>query len=253
VRSLDPTAPARLVRLDPRSGRVTGRAIELHSTLGQQMLGAYGDVWIPNPSRGTVVRIHPAEVAPPAHRVSDPNPRRLVTGPSRPGRRAARLGAVSATLDPGGTSWIVTVVAGIVDLRRFDSPAVGVAMTEPTEVFGSGGSAHRPRDADDLMSTLLRLKELRHVGPLRRSVVGGVRVTSETFAVGRSAKRLNGCTSPCVALAGRGSATDLLESPAEVRVSALEVRGRVVVLFEDTPDGRSLPETEAVVRTLRFP
>ena len=51
---------------------------------------------------------------------------------------------------------------------------------------------------------------------------------------------------------GRERLTLFVAHPARARVTMLDLAGRTLVLFEDTEDGRSLSQTDALVQSVRM-
>jgi hypothetical protein len=242
-------AAARLVRLDGR-GRVVGRALELgHGA--ENVVAADGDLWVSSIARRALLRVVPSAHVPAATRARETDPGKLRAGPSRAGRRGATLSGVRVSVDPRGTGWSVTAEPEVVDLRRYDDPGIGLSIMVPAQIFGSRGSARTARNATDLVRRLRRVRDLG-VSDERATSVGGVTGRSIQLKVARSAARAAFCGGPCVPLYGRDRVTMLVQAPARGRLTVLDVEGHAVCILEDTPNGRSLPETGAILRTLRF-
>ena len=147
---------------------------------------------------------------------------------------------------------MVTAIPEILDFRRFDSPAVGLAVVVPEQVYGAAGSSHRATDAAALLARLRSNPDLR-VGGRRTVRIGGNRATSVMLSVRASAKRNEFCPGPCAPLVARQRVTLFVSAPAQARLTVLDVHGHAVSILEDTPDGDSLALTEPLVRSLRFP
>jgi hypothetical protein len=244
-----PRTRARLVRLDAGRRGTAGRPVELGRG-GERMIAADGDLWISSMGRRALLRVAPSSRVPEARRFTEDDPSRLVTGPSRRGRRRARINEVVASIDPG-TGWLVTAIPELLDLRRFDDPGVGVAVMVPEQVYGRGGSARRATDSTAVLRVLRAVPELR-VGPVRSISLGGVRARTVMLSLRPSAKRAEFCPGPCVPLMGRARVTQIVSAPARARLTLLDVRDRAVSILEDTPDGDSLALTGPLVHSLRF-
>jgi hypothetical protein len=106
---LDPSGRARLLRVDPRTGRAAGAGLELGTGVGFPAAGA-GALWVPSAEHG-LLKILPVEpvpgpVPPPS---AARGPRRLQAGPLPSGTHTGRLGSFAFTirLDAG---WLAASV-----------------------------------------------------------------------------------------------------------------------------------------------
>jgi hypothetical protein len=242
-------AAASLVRLDSH-GRRAGRALELGRG-AENVVAAGGDLWISSIRRRALIRVTPSDHVARAAPIRETDPTRLFSGPSRPGRRHASVTGVGVSVDPGGTGWSVTAEPELIDLRRYDNPGIGVSIMVPAQVYGPRGSAQRANDAATILRTVRRVRNLR-VSDERPTTIGGLPARSILLSARRTASRAAFCGGPCVPLFGRDRVTQLVQAPARARLNVLDVDGHAVAILEDTPDGRSLNRTGALVHALRF-
>jgi hypothetical protein len=117
-------------------------------------------------------------------------------------------------------------------------------------VYGPHGSVQPARSAEQIIRELRRADGLR----IRRAPPGIGAAGARTFLLtpSRSAPPADFCGGPCVPLIGRGRVTQIVQAPARGRLTVVDVGGRPVVILEDTPDGRSLPQTQKLLASLHF-
>ena len=243
-------APAQLVRLDARTGLVAGRPLDLGRGANNLVAGD-DDLWIASRSRRSLLRVAPLDHVPAAQAPRETDATNLRSGPSRAGRRAAEVGRTRVSLDPGGAGWSVGVVSEGIDLRRFDDPGTGLMITIPDTVYGRSGSTRPARDTAGILRTLRRVPDLR-VGRVRRVTVAGRPARSLMVSVAPTGPSADFCGGPCLPIFGRARLTLFVAHPAKARLTMLDLPKQTLVFFEDTPDGRSLSQTGAIVKSVRI-
>ena len=211
TRGVSPVSPARLIRVDPSTGRLVGGALELHSSAGTPAAGD-GALWIPLRSRHAVVRLVPTVPRPATHAVRPPASGALHSGPATRGRKQARVTDVSFTIDVRSRGWIVAAEPYIADVRRFDNFGIGMSVVVPAQVFGPHGSAHKVTSPRQVLSVLRTVPELE-VGRATETAVSGVRAESVMLRVRPGAPRPGFCAIPCAVLYSRDQVT-VYVSPA---------------------------------------
>src|SRR5262249_46760001 len=80
------TSRARLLRIDPATGRVAGGALDLGGAVGSPAVGD-GALWFPAQTRRAVLRVVPTSPVPATHLVRAPTQGTLGSGPATPGRQ----------------------------------------------------------------------------------------------------------------------------------------------------------------------
>jgi hypothetical protein len=247
-RGISPRSPARLIRIDPRSGRVAGRALDLGGGVGWPAAGD-GALWLPAQSRRAVLRVVPITPAPAWRPVPEPARRELRSGPATPGRKQARVTGVTFSIDVRMRGWIVAALPFIADVRRFDNVNVGIAVIVPDQVLGPHGNTHRVTSPAQLLSVLRQVPALR-MEDERATSVGGLPARTVILRVGPRATRAGYCATRCVGLYTREQVTQYV-APA-MRLTVLEVHGRTVAVSEDMPIRASLAQTGELVSSIRF-
>jgi hypothetical protein len=106
------SAPARIVRLDARSGGVAGRPLNLGRGAHNIVAGA-DDLWIASRNRRSVLRITPNDDVPAIQPAREGDPTRLRSGPSRAGRRVARVVTFEDTRDGRSLPQTATLVRSL--------------------------------------------------------------------------------------------------------------------------------------------
>jgi hypothetical protein len=248
VQGISPRSPARLIRVDPATGRIAGRALDLRGGVGWPAFGD-GALWFPAQSRHAVLRVAPVVPVPATHPAARPAGHELRSGPVTPGRKDTRVTGVDVSLDVRSRGWIVAALPFTADVRRFDNFNVGVSVVVPDQVLGPHGSARAVTSAEQLLGVLRRVPDLR-VQRETATTVGGIPARSVMLSVRPGADRPGFCATACVPLYTRGELT-VYVAPA-MRLTLLGVHGRTVAIAEDTPVPSSLPVTGAIVRSIRL-
>jgi hypothetical protein len=248
TRGISPRSPARLIRVDPRTGRVAGKALDLGGGVGWPAAGD-GALWLPAQSRRAVLRVAAVSPVPAWHPVAEPARRELRSGPATPGRKQARVTNVALSLDIRTPGWIVAALPFIADVRRFDDVNVGLAVIVPDQVLGPHGDTHKVTSPTQLLSVLRQVPALL-IRSEQTTSVGGLPARTLILRVGPRATRAGFCATRCVGVYTREQVTQYV-APA-MRLTVLEVHGRTVAISEDMPTPASLAQTGAIVRSIRF-
>jgi streptogramin lyase len=246
-----PDVPARLLRIDPASGRQIGAPLKLGRAGAWPAVGG-GALWVTEGARHAVLRIVPVAPAPrPGRDLSAPRDGSAHPGPLR-GRVNARVGGVrfSATAPDG--EWVGVVAEPIFGGQRFHEPDVGFNVMVPKQLLEADGGVTPARDARGVID------HLRHHRGLRATAVRRVRLGGRpALQVELRARRYSGtppfCSAACTPTIADGPVTNAVQAPSTVRVTALDVDGHPFVITEDSGRrGHGLPTTGAMVRSFRF-
>jgi hypothetical protein len=249
TRGISPRNPARLIRVDPRTGRVAGRSLDLGGGVGPPAQGD-GALWFPAQSRRAVLRVVPTARVPATHPLAAPAGGQLRSGPATPGPKRARISGVAVLVDVRTRGWIAAALPFIVDVRRFDNPDIGSTVLVPDQVLGPRGSTYKVTSPGRLLAVLRRHRDLE-MGAVTPTTLSGLPAQTVMLHVGARVHRAGFCADPCVPLYSRDKVTQYV-APA-MRLTVLSVRGHTVAISEDTPSASSLTATGAIVRSIRFP
>jgi hypothetical protein len=246
-----PDVPARLLRVDPSSGRQIGAPLKLGRAGAWPAVGG-GALWVTEGARHAVLRIVPTAPAPrPGRDLSAPRDGTAHPGPIR-GRVNARVEGVRFSAAAPDGDWVGVVAEPIFGGQRFHEPDVGFNVMVPKQLLEADGSVKPVRDAGAVIA------HLRHHRGLRATAVRRVRLGGRpALQVEVRARRYSGtppfCSAACTPTIADGPVTNAVQAPSTVRVTALDVDGHAFVVTEDSGRrGRGLPTTGAMVRTFRF-
>jgi hypothetical protein len=160
--------------------------------------------------------------------------------------RAARF-AVPFALRVTGPGWLsMDPTRDSIDLRHGARDAPGVSLSVPAQVFTASGGVAAVRGPEDLIRQWRR-NPLLVTGKPRRTTFGGVPATSVALRASDSARRMEGCPTPCVPLLAWPKATAFEDTKPGGRYIVLRHRGRTIAI--STEDD---PVVDRLARTIRF-
>jgi hypothetical protein len=242
-------SPGRLYRIDPRTGRLSGRPVDVGRPIGQPVSSA-GAVWINDAARRSLLKVIPTTPAP---RLQAP-PRasnRLRAGPLRHGRWDGDRFTAPFTIAIAEPGWINLAYErqrhafGRLDTGR------GLELLAPTDLITTDGGVTPLRTPSQVVRWLVDQPQLR-VSPSRRTRLGGrpATVVDVTVDTGRVRDFPPFCRRPCVlSFSGSEGNTAWFEARRPTRVYVLADHRPAIVVLEDL---RSRAHTAPLVRSLRF-
>ena len=248
----DPAGPAYLLRLDPRSLRALGRRVALGRGAGWLVAG-YGALWVGSGEGHALLRLAPSARRPAASgRAPDDRRRVLAPGPLAPGQWRSATFTVPFTVSVPDRSWLVGPPSAVqLQLLRSDADFTGVLVAAPSTFYTVANRIRRLTGPSQLMRALSADTRLR-VTPTMRVALGGHPALTATVRVRTRRQYPSICEEACAPLFGFAGDTYVLGRSAHLRVTALRVNGRNVVVLEELPATRSFETTGAVARSLRF-
>ena len=248
----DPSGPGRLVRIDPGTGRVVGRALDVGRGTGELAVGD-GALWVGSADQRALLRVAPSSPVAALHGPSGSDTRRvLAPGPLASGSwRSAGFVAPFHVSLPDATWLAGPPEPTQLQLARSRDDFTGVLVAAPRTFF-TRGERPRPVGAPERLMRLLSAKAGLRVGAPTRTTVGGRPALTATVRVTTARQYPDLCAEPCIPVFGFAVDTIVLTRSSAVRLTALRVHGRTVIVLEEVPRSGHLGVTGAVVRTLRF-
>jgi hypothetical protein len=246
-----PDAPAKVVRLDPETGRLLGRPLRLGENVGWPTAGA-GSLWIPAAGSKSVLRMRPAAV-PGAREPKPPAAGVALSGPLSEGSWRSTVKGVRFSFSLPSDGWMALAPMppfDVFELRRFDGDAqFGVSF--PDQLVTPDGGVRPATTPASVLAALERLPHLE-VAPARTVNVGGVRGYRVDLRVRPHQGYPPFCSTACVPLFATGPVTTTIDAGEANRLVVLAVNGKTAVIESGGGDGTSLAITEPIVRSLRF-
>jgi hypothetical protein len=242
LESLDRDAPARLVRIDPRSRRVTGTSVPLGAGAGWVGAG-HGALWVYSRAQRALLEVRPADPPPAAQHAARPSSA-LANGLVAPGRRIVRQ-PVPLTLDvPSG--WLASGSPASLLLFSVSDPVAEFWILRPDLVFRPRPSSKT--DTRQILAALQANRDLR-VGQPRRTTFGGQPATTVTVSVERPQVLPEFCLTTCAPLFAAGEFV-LTAEHGPVRLFLLD--DGIVVGMSAPPDSPAWPQIDAIARSISF-
>ena len=246
---VDPGSESSLLRLDPRSERVQGRALRL-GDVGWPQAG--GDsLWFGAPSRRAVLRVS-ASTETPGRRAAERAPEGVLrSGPLEPGRLSTVRDGVAVSLSVTDRSWVGVAPREYVELRHFEARTAAVSVAVPEVLLDEKGGAKPARAAAQVER---HLRTHAHID-VKRSVaerVGGVPARTFSLRLGRRAPPAPFCRNRCAPLWAKGNITGGVEGGSAVEISVLEMSDRPVLVVAEWSTSRGAALAGALRDTLKL-
>jgi hypothetical protein len=245
----------RLERIDPRSGRRSGRGVVLGKTIDFGAVAGFHSLWIVTAK--SLIRLAPATprpaLAPSAP--SGTSPRVFRAGPLAAATWRTAVFAAPLTFSTPAFAWIALYpqadsLSVLSTRRRFAE----LDLTLPRQVFATDATV---RDVHDAARALKAFQANPHlqVGAVHRVVIGGRPALQFEVRARDPAQHPEVCgPTPCTFLFPAKDATFAVSKGDVARISLLTSAARVVLVIEggDGDDKVALSETAALLRTFHF-